>query len=124
MYSADLEFINGPLNMKTSSSSSLWRLLSLCYYAEVRLEVLKLTKHMEDGTIRPRTTLTSVVFCRTSDAFSTFYLGEDGLIHCHRVEKVSCPPSLSRVTSLLAKTLVALGLQEQRPALNPACPSC
>lgn len=35
-------------------SLSLWRLLALCYYAEVRLEVLKLTKHMEDGTIKAR----------------------------------------------------------------------
>lgn len=33
---------------------SLWRFLALCYYAEVRLEVLKLTKHMEDGTIKAR----------------------------------------------------------------------
>lgn len=35
-------------------SLSLWRLVSLFYYAEVRLEVLKLTKHLEDGTIRAR----------------------------------------------------------------------
>uniref|UniRef100_A0A674PCU3 Si:ch211-215a10.4 n=1 Tax=Takifugu rubripes TaxID=31033 RepID=A0A674PCU3_TAKRU len=141
MYSADLEFINGPLNMKTRGRVryqlflSLWRLLSLCYYAEVRLEVLKLTKHMEDGTIKARWRVKGLPFhsvllrfyykdksqlYRTSDAFSTFYLGEDGLIHCHRVEKMmpSQPPILSRVTSLLAKTLVALGLQEQRPALN------
>ncbi|XP_056875948.1 uncharacterized protein C6orf136 homolog isoform X1 [Takifugu flavidus] len=147
MYSADLEFINGPLNMKTRGRVryqlflSLWRLLSLCYYAEVRLEVLKLTKHMEDGTIKARWRVKGLPFhsvllrfyykdksqlYRTSDAFSTFYLGEDGLIHCHRVEKVlgvfqmmpSQPPILSGVTSLLAKTLVALGLQEQRPALN------
>lgn len=33
---------------------SLWRLLCLCYCAEARLEVLKLTKHMEDGTIKAR----------------------------------------------------------------------
>lgn len=33
---------------------SLWRLLCLCYYAEARLDVLKLTKHMEDGTIKAR----------------------------------------------------------------------
>lgn len=35
-------------------SLSLWRLLCLCYYAEARLEVLKLTKHVEDGTIKAR----------------------------------------------------------------------
>ena len=33
---------------------SLWRALCLLYYAEARLEVLKLTKHMEDGTIKAR----------------------------------------------------------------------
>lgn len=33
---------------------SLWRLLSLCYCADTQLEVLKLTKHMEDGTIKAR----------------------------------------------------------------------
>lgn len=33
---------------------SLWRLLCQCYCAEVRLEVLKLTKHIEEGTIKAR----------------------------------------------------------------------
>lgn len=33
---------------------SLWRLLCLCYYAEARMEVLKLTKHPEDGSIKAR----------------------------------------------------------------------
>ncbi|KAM9737517.1 uncharacterized protein C6orf136 homolog isoform 2-T5 [Menidia menidia] len=60
MYSHDMEFINGLLNMKTRGralyrlSLSLWRLLCLCYYAEARLDVLKLTKHLEDGSIKAR----------------------------------------------------------------------
>ncbi|KAG9335641.1 hypothetical protein JZ751_004292 [Albula glossodonta] len=56
----------------------------------------------------------------TYDAFSTFHLGSDGLIHRHRVEKVmqASPPALPRVTSLLAGALVAMGIQEHRPALN------
>jgi len=33
---------------------TMWRLLCLCYYADARLEVLKLTKHAEDGTIKAR----------------------------------------------------------------------
>lgn len=33
---------------------SLWRLLCQCYCAEARLEVLKLTKHIEEGTIKAR----------------------------------------------------------------------
>ncbi|XP_047239677.1 uncharacterized protein C6orf136 homolog isoform X2 [Girardinichthys multiradiatus] len=74
MYSNDVEFINGLINIKT----------------------------------------------RSYDAFSTFYIGHDGLIHCHKVEKVmpAQPPVLPRTTSLLTGALVALGVQEHRPALN------
>ncbi|KAL6457482.1 hypothetical protein MHYP_G00344450 [Metynnis hypsauchen] len=149
MYSIDVEFINGLLNTKTRGrvayqlTLSLWRLLCLCYYAEARLEVLKLTKHPEDGSIKARWRVKGLPFHSlllrfykkdktrlyrqdrlltdsTFDAFSTFYLGSDGLIHCHKVEKVmqAQPPVLPKVTSLLAGALVALGIQEHRPALN------
>lgn len=141
MYSNDMEFINGLINTKTRGRTvyqltlSLWRLLCLCYYAKAQLEVLKLTKHMEDGTIKARWRIRGLPFyClllrfyrkdkshlyRSYDAFSTFYIGQDGLIHCHKVEKVmpDQPPVLPRFTSLLAGALVALGVQEPRPALN------
>lgn len=141
MYSNDVEFINGLLNTKTRGRGvyqftvSLWRLLCLCYYASVQLEVLKLTKHMEDGTIKARWRVRGLPLLslllrfyrrdksqlyRSYDAFSTFYIGGDGLIHCHKVEKMMPvqPPLLPRVTSLLAGTLVALGVQDHRPALN------
>ncbi|XP_051271332.1 uncharacterized protein C6orf136 homolog [Dicentrarchus labrax] len=141
MYSHDMEFINGLINTKTRGrvlyqlTLSLWRLLCLCYYANVRLEVLKLTKHMEDGTIKARWRIRGLPFFslllrfyrkdkshlyRSYDAFSTFYIGPDGLIHCHKVEKMmpAQPPVLPRVTSLLAGALVALGVQEHRPTLN------
>uniref|UniRef100_A0A8C2WRG3 Si:ch211-215a10.4 n=1 Tax=Cyclopterus lumpus TaxID=8103 RepID=A0A8C2WRG3_CYCLU len=141
MYSKDMEFINGLINTKTRGrmvyqlTLSLWRLLCLCYYAKARLEVLKLTKHMEDGTIKARWRIRGLPLSslllrfyrkdkshlyRSYDAFSTFYIGQDGLIHCHKVEKVmpDQPPVLPRVTSLLAGALVALGVQEPRPALN------
>ncbi|XP_076013260.1 uncharacterized protein C6orf136 homolog isoform X2 [Genypterus blacodes] len=57
---------------------------------------------------------------RSYDVFSTFYIGHDGLIHCHKVEKVmpAQPPVVPRVRSLLTGILVALGVQEHRPALN------
>ncbi|MEQ2281315.1 hypothetical protein AMECASPLE_028976, partial [Ameca splendens] len=108
MYSNDVEFINGLINIKTRGlvvyrfTLSLWRLLSLCYYAEARLDVLKLTKHMEDRTIKARWRIKGLPFhslllrfyrkdkshlYRSYDAFSTFYIGHDGLIHCHKVEK-------------------------------------
>ncbi|XP_059206014.1 uncharacterized protein C6orf136 homolog isoform X2 [Centropristis striata] len=108
MYSRDLEFVNGLINTKTRGrvvyqlTLSLWRLLCLCYYANARLEVLKLTKHMEDGTIKARWRVRGLPLYslllrfyrkdkshlyRSYDAFSTFYIGKDGLIHCHKVEK-------------------------------------
>uniref|UniRef100_A0A674DS75 Si:ch211-215a10.4 n=1 Tax=Salmo trutta TaxID=8032 RepID=A0A674DS75_SALTR len=133
MYTNDIEFVNCILNAKTRGrvlyqlSLSLWRLLCLCYYAEARLEVLKLTKHPEDGTIKARWRVRGLPFLslllrfyrkdktdlyRSYDAFSTFYLGHDGLIHCHKVEKMmkAQPPILPRVTTLLAGALVALGV--------------
>ncbi|XP_010744298.2 uncharacterized protein C6orf136 homolog [Larimichthys crocea] len=141
MYSNDVEFINGLINTKTRGrvvyqlTLSLWRFLCLCYNAQLQLEVLKLTKHAEDKTIKARWRVRGLPFhslllrfyrkdksqlYRSYDAFSTFYIGQDGLIHCHKVEKVmpAQPPVLSRVTSLLAGALVALGVQEHRPALN------
>ncbi|XP_029298819.1 uncharacterized protein C6orf136 homolog [Cottoperca gobio] len=141
MYSNDMEFINGLMDTKTRGRTvyqltlSLWRFLCLCYYAKARLELLKLTKHLEDGTIKARWRINGLPFhslllrfyrkdksqlYRSYDAFSTFYIGQDGLIHCHKVEKVmpDQPPVLPRVTTLLAGALVALGVQEHRPALN------
>lgn len=141
MYSVDVEFINGLLNTRTRGrvlyqmNLTLWRLLCLCYYANARLEVLKLTKHPEDGTVKARWRVRGLPFhslllrfylrdksnlYRSFDAFSTFYIGQDGLIHCHKVEKVMPvrPPVLPRVTSIMAGALVALGLQDHRPALN------
>lgn len=141
MYSNDLEFVNGLINTKTRGRVayrmmlSAWRLLCLCYYAEARLEVLKLTKHIEDGTVKARWRIKGLPchtlllrfyrkdktqLYRTFDALSTFYIGHDGLIHCHKVDKVMQvqPPVLPRVTTLLTGVLVALGAQEHRPALN------
>ncbi|KAM9838536.1 uncharacterized protein C6orf136 homolog [Aulostomus maculatus] len=141
IYSPDVEFINGLINTRTRGrlvyrlTVSLWRLLCQCYLMDARLQVLKLTKHMEDGTIKARWRLQGLplhmlllrfyrkdksVLYRSYDAFSTFYVGQDGLIHCHKVEKVmpAQPPLLPRVRALLAGALVALGVQENRPALN------
>lgn len=141
IYSEDVVFINGLLDTKTRGrvvyqlTVTLWRLMCLCYYAEAQLEVLKLTKHPEDGSIQARWRVKGLPFhsllvffykkdksqlYKTYDAFSTFYLGSDGRIHCHKVEKVmqARPPLLPKVTSVLAGALVALGIQEHRPALN------
>ncbi|KAJ3609837.1 hypothetical protein NHX12_024345 [Muraenolepis orangiensis] len=142
MYSSDVEFINGVLiDVHTRGSPAyrwalcFWRLLCTCYYTNAQMEVLKLTKHPEEGSIKARWRVNGLpyhrlLFCfyrkdksrffRPHDAFSTFYIGHDGLIHCHKVEKVmeASPPILPRVGPLLAGALVALGVQEHRPALN------
>lgn len=142
MYSNDVEFINGLLNTKTRGrviyqlTLSMWRLVGLCCCAEARLEVLKLTKHLEDGTIRARWSFRCLPFhslllhfyqkdkshlYRMYDAFSTFYIGKDGLICCHKVEKTmpaEPPLRLPKITTLVAGALVALGVKEHRPALN------
>ncbi|XP_077363489.1 uncharacterized protein C6orf136 homolog [Festucalex cinctus] len=143
MYSHDVEFINGLLNTKSRGRAIyqvtllLWRLCCHLYFCDTRLEVLKLTKHTEDGSVKARWRLRGLPYLtlmlrfyrkdksqlyRSYDAFSTFYIGHDGLIHCHKVEKVmpAQPPTLPGVTSLLASALVALGMEEtvNRPALN------
>ncbi|XP_061112319.1 uncharacterized protein C6orf136 homolog [Conger conger] len=141
MYSSDMEFINGLLHTHTRGcrlyqlTLTTWKLLCALYFADMRMEVLKLTKHSEDGTVRARWRVQGLPFhlllmrfyrrdktqlYRTYDAFSTFHVGPDGLIHRHRVDKVmeASPPAIPRVTSLLAGALVALGIQEHRHALN------
>ncbi|XP_068188490.1 uncharacterized protein C6orf136 homolog [Antennarius striatus] len=146
MYSSDIEFINGFLNTKTRGimmyrlNLSLWHFLCLCWYAMAKLEVLKLTSHVEQGTIKARWRVRGIPMhslllrfyqkdksnlFRSFDAFSTFYIGQDGLIHCHQVEKVmpAQPPVLSRITHVMIGALVALGLQEERPALHLILPS-
>uniref|UniRef100_A0A3P9P823 Si:ch211-215a10.4 n=1 Tax=Poecilia reticulata TaxID=8081 RepID=A0A3P9P823_POERE len=125
MYSNDVEFINGLLNMKTRGLTwyrltlSLWRFLSLCYYAEARLDVLKLTKHMEDGTIKARWRIKGLPF---HSVLLRFYRKDKSHLYSSllllRKVMPAQPPVLPRVKSLLAGALVALGVQEHRPALN------
>ncbi|XP_066579790.1 uncharacterized protein C6orf136 homolog [Amia ocellicauda] len=141
IYSQDMEFINSFFHTKTRGrvlyqlSLALCRMVCVLYFTEVRMEVLKLTQHSEDLSVRARWRIRGLPLhllllrfyrrdkrelYRTYDAFSTFYLGADGLIHCHRVDKVMpAQPPLPRLKAVLAGALVALGLQEQRPpALN------
>ncbi|XP_068603438.1 uncharacterized protein C6orf136 homolog [Brachionichthys hirsutus] len=145
MYSGDVELLNGFLNTRTRGlwayrlSLSLWRFLCLCWHAKVKMEVLKLTKHTEDGTIKARWRVSGIPvhalllrfyqrdkshLSRSFDAVSTFSIGPDGLIHCHRVEKVmpARPPVLSGIAHVMVGALVALGVREQRPVLDLILP--
>ncbi|XP_031821090.1 uncharacterized protein C6orf136 homolog isoform X2 [Sarcophilus harrisii] len=112
LYSSDVEFINEILNIRTKGrtwyilSLTLCRFLAWNYFAQLQLEVLRLSQHPEDWTLQARWRLvglpTHLLFLRfyrrdkdelyrTYDAYSTFYLNSEGLIYRHRLDKISLP---------------------------------
>uniref|UniRef100_A0A8C6CVC8 Chromosome 6 open reading frame 136 n=1 Tax=Moschus moschiferus TaxID=68415 RepID=A0A8C6CVC8_MOSMO len=140
LYSSDVEFINEILNMRTKGRT--WYILSLTfcrflawnYFAQLRLEILQLTRHPENWTLQARWRLVGLPIhllflrfykrdkeelYRTYDAYSTFYLNSNGLICRHRLDKLMpshSPPA--PVKKLLVGALVALGLSEPEPSLH------
>ncbi|XP_053523388.1 uncharacterized protein C6orf136 homolog isoform X1 [Artibeus jamaicensis] len=143
LYSSDVEFINEILNIRTKGrtwyilSLTLCRFLAWNYFAQLRLEVLQLTRHPENWTLQARWRLMGLPIhmlflrfykrdkeelYRTYDAYSTFYLNSDGLICRHHLDKLmpSHTPS-TPVKKLLVGALVTLGLSEPEPSLR-LCP--
>ncbi|XP_048472614.1 uncharacterized protein C6orf136 homolog [Rhincodon typus] len=140
MYSPNVEFISQFPRIKTRGRTTyqavvtLLRFIAWNYCADVHMEVMKMTQHPENWTIQVRWRITGLPLhvlilkfykkdktelYRTYDAYSTFYLGPDGLIHRHKVDKMMpTQPPLTKVKTLLVGALVALGLEEHRPALN------
>uniref|UniRef100_UPI00398EA973 uncharacterized protein C6orf136 homolog n=1 Tax=Pristiophorus japonicus TaxID=55135 RepID=UPI00398EA973 len=140
MYSRNVEFISHFPRIKTRGRTiyqlvvTLLRFMVWNYCADIQMEVMKMTQHPEDWTIQVRWRVTGLPLhvlmlkfykkdktelYRTYDAYSTFYLGPDGLIHRHKVdEMMPTQPPLVKVKTLLVGALVALGLEEHRPALN------
>ncbi|XP_019685732.1 uncharacterized protein C6orf136 homolog isoform X1 [Felis catus] len=140
LYSSDVEFINEILNIRTKGltwyilSLTLCRFLAWNYFAQLRLEVLQLTRHPENWTLQARWRLVGLpihmLFLRfykrdkeelyqTYDAYSTFFLNSNGLICRHRLDKLMpshSPPT--PVKKLLVGALVALGLSEPEPNLH------
>ncbi|XP_059794259.1 uncharacterized protein C6orf136 homolog isoform X2 [Balaenoptera ricei] len=140
LYSSDVEFINEILNMRTKGrtwyilSLTLCRFLAWNYFAQLRLEVLQLTRHPENWTLQARWRLVGLPIhllflrfykrdkeelYRTYDAYSTFYLNSEGLICRHRLDKLMpshSPPT--PVKKLLVGALVTLGLSEPEPNLH------
>ncbi|XP_068929268.1 uncharacterized protein C6orf136 homolog isoform X1 [Petaurus breviceps papuanus] len=145
LYSSDVEFINEILNIRTKGrtwyilSLTLCRFLAWNYFAQLQLEVLKLSQHPEDWTLQARWRLvglpTHLLFLRfyrrdkeelyrTYDAYSTFYLNSEGLIYRHRLDKLmpSHSPPMP-VKKLLVGALGALGLVEpEAEATLHLCP--
>ncbi|XP_062492748.1 uncharacterized protein C6orf136 homolog isoform X1 [Pezoporus occidentalis] len=129
LYSHDVEFINHLLHLHTRGrpmyqvAVALCRALAWGYFASLRLEVLALTRHPEDWSIRARWRLTGLplhllvlrfyrrdkaALLRSYDAFSTFFLNSQGLIRCHRVDKLMpAPTPLAQDKKLLVAAAVA-----------------
>ncbi|EOA93078.1 Uncharacterized protein C6orf136-like protein, partial [Anas platyrhynchos] len=68
LYSPDIEFVNHPLRLHTRGRAMYQVAVTLCrvaawgYFASLRLEVLALTQHPEDCSIRARWRLTGLPF--------------------------------------------------------------
>nr|XP_032656459.1 uncharacterized protein C6orf136 homolog [Chelonoidis abingdonii] len=140
IYSQDVEFVNEILHLRTRGRAmyqlalTLCRLLAWNYFANMRLEVLKLTQHPENWSVQARWRIIGLPFhvlmlrfykrdkrelYRTYDAYSTFFLDSRGLIRCHRIDKLMpSQPPVVKVKKLLVATLVGLGLSEHRPSLQ------
>ncbi|XP_074827463.1 uncharacterized protein C6orf136 homolog isoform X2 [Natator depressus] len=140
IYSQDVEFVNEILHLRTRGRAMYQLALTLCrlvawnYFANMRLEVLKLTQHPENWSIQARWRITGLPFhvlmlrfykrdkrelYRTYDAYSTFFLDSRGLIRCHQIDKLMpSQPPVAKVKKLLVAALVGLGLLEHRPSLQ------
>ncbi|KAM9260125.1 uncharacterized protein C6orf136 homolog [Morus bassanus] len=140
LYSPDVEFINHLLHLHTRGRPMYQVAVALCravawgYFASLRLEVLALTRHPEDWSIRARWRLTGLPLhlcllrfyrrdkrhlLRSYDAFSTFFLNSQGLIRCHRVDKLMpAPTAVTEAKKLLVAAAVAVALAEPGPALR------
>ncbi|XP_065510939.1 uncharacterized protein C6orf136 homolog [Caloenas nicobarica] len=113
LYAPDVEFIHPALRLHTRGRPMYQVAVALCravawgYFASLRLEVLALTRHREDWSLRARWRLTGLPLhlcllrfyrrdkgqlLRSYDAFSTFFLNSQGLIRCHRVDEVMPTP--------------------------------
>uniref|UniRef100_A0A8C3UEL7 Uncharacterized protein n=1 Tax=Catharus ustulatus TaxID=91951 RepID=A0A8C3UEL7_CATUS len=105
---------------------ALCRALAWGYFASLRLEVLALTRHPEDWSVRARWRLTGLplhllllrwyrrdkrTLLRSYDAISTFFLNSQGLIRCHRVDKLMpAPTAVPEPKKLLVASALALAL--------------
>jgi len=122
---------------------SMLRLLGHIKYAFVKLDILKITKHPEDGTIKVRWRIKGItglkVFMKFwkfrlwnmdqvikenveswHDGFSIFYLGPDGLIYKLTADKMQPDndPVVEDKSSLTTKLALFLGLSPQLDNLD------
>lgn len=148
IYSDDIIFQNNIRGVTTHGLAayvrqmSMLRLIGHLRFAFVKLEILKITKHPEDGTVRVRWRIMGVSGLRFIfklwqvknwqnmmnaesswyDGFSTFYVGADGKIFKHICDKMMPDEekeavNANRTTNLAAKLALLLGVIP-RPSLE------
>ncbi|XP_050442147.1 uncharacterized protein C6orf136 homolog [Adelges cooleyi] len=125
------------------TSISLLRIMGHLKYAFVKLDVLKATKHPEDGTVKIRWRIKGIsgfkVFMKFwkfkfwdfenaikqnietwHDGFSVFYLGGDGLVHKLTVDKMQPDDNtvLETKNPLAAKLALFVGLTQHADSLS------
>ncbi|XP_054151439.1 LOW QUALITY PROTEIN: uncharacterized protein C6orf136 homolog [Melozone crissalis] len=132
LYAPDVEFQCQHLHLHTRGRAMYALALALCralawgYFASLRLEVLALTRHPEDWSVRARWRLTGLplhllllrwyrrdkrTLLRSYDALSTFFLNSQGLIRCHRVDKLMpAPTAVPEPKKLLVAAALAVAL--------------
>ncbi|XP_070532229.1 uncharacterized protein [Ptychodera flava] len=135
IYSDNVEFNNQFLGLKTHGRMTYEGLVktlkftSLLYFMDAELEVLKITVHPEESSIQARWRIKALPFhtwllklhkrdknpyYRYYDAYSTFYIGTDGLIHVHKIDKVMPDSDAKKEPNWL--TRLTLALRGSRPA--------
>ncbi|XP_058713364.1 uncharacterized protein C6orf136 homolog [Poecile atricapillus] len=132
IYAPDVEFQCQHLHLHTRGRAmyavavALCRALAWGYFASLRLELLALTRHPEDWSLRARWRLTGLplhllllrwyrrdkrTLLRSYDALSTFFLNSGGLIRCHRVDKLMpAPTAVPEPKKLLVASALAAAL--------------
>ncbi|XP_033642763.1 uncharacterized protein LOC117302903 [Asterias rubens] len=140
MYADTLEFDNRILRIKTRGLPAYkaclqsMKSLGTTYMTGSSMEVLRITADLDQDQIQARWRIKGVPLHsyiirpwrrnhphRYFDAFSTFDVGTDGLIHRHKLDKVMPNPSDKvRSPSLAVRIGIALGVV-RNPALSPDC---
>ncbi|XP_055327197.1 uncharacterized protein C6orf136-like [Paramacrobiotus metropolitanus] len=130
-YSLDVVFENRIRGLVTKGLKDYalqlnkYKSLGHIIYAHIKLDVLKITEHPEDNTVRVRWRITMIGGLRPFltfwrlwtkqgkeevreylDGFSTFVIGEDGKIHKHIADKMM--PDDEKVTNKMPEKLAKL----------------
>ncbi|XP_071947782.1 uncharacterized protein [Antedon mediterranea] len=131
IYSSNILFENKVFHIKTrglvayKGSIQTMKYSSFVYFTDLQMEVLKISLQEERDNIQVRWRVKGLpahtyyinkllrrkTRYRYFDAFSTFYIGQDGLIHRHVLDKViPSPEEKAQALSWLQRLALSLGL--------------